>query len=86
MRLKINLPFEKIIMECDADVEQYLVEKMTVFKNSPSGLCFINKKGVKIPIWRLARRQFNKAFIVEYKDGNKYNLQRENLILKRKGI
>ena len=67
----------------DTDTYDMLYNRVYDIKIYPKHIIVKNKSGKRIPIWRLARRCFNSEFTVRYKDGDKYNIQRENLLLVR---
>lgn len=66
----------------DSDLYEMLWDKEYRLEERQDVL-FRTSKGKKVPLWRLARRCFDKRFTIEYKDGNKFNVQRTNLILKK---
>lgn len=47
-------------------------------------ICLVNRKGVKVPIWRIVRNCWNPNLYCRYRDDDKTNLTRENLLLCRK--
>lgn len=84
MRKKLRIAFNynhNHYIDIDEDVYEMLSQKNYWYKISPNDVVVINEKRKKIPIWKLARRQFNKAFTIKYKDGDKFNIKRDNLLL-----
>lgn len=72
-------------IDLDPDVYCLVTDKFSKYRiNSLNHISVCNKKGIKIPIWRIARRCWNKDLDCRYKDGNKFNLQRSNLEIVRK--
>lgn len=74
---------QKKYLVVDSDTYEMIDNRINSLKIYPNEICIRNKTNYKIPIWRLVRRCFDNNFKVVYKDGDKYNLQRENLLLKR---
>lgn len=74
---------KKKYLVLDFDTYLILEKRINDLRLGNGSIKVKSKTGKEIPIWRIARRNFNKEFTIKYKDGDKYNLQRENLILKR---
>jgi len=78
MKYKFN---KDIILNFNDDIYWRLIRERWILKNYTLGIVLIGKERRKIPLWRIIRNQFNKVFDVEYKDGDRYNLKRDNLLL-----
>lgn len=74
---------QKKYLVVDTDTFEMIENRINSLRIYPNEICIRNRTNKKIPIWRLVRRCFDKRFTIVYKDGDKYNLQRENLLLKR---
>lgn len=71
---------EPIIISLDNDVYE-MIKHINYFKLYNNEILIRNKKGINIPIWRLARREFRKQLNVSYVDKDYTNLKRINLRL-----
>lgn len=49
-------------------------------------ICLVNRKGIKVPIWRIVRKCWNKDLYCKYYDNDRTNLTRGNIQLCRKQI
>ena len=47
-------------------------------------ICLVNRKGIKVPIWRIIRKCWNKDLICKYIDNDRTNLTRGNILLCKK--
>lgn len=88
MRLSTNLfeldKTQRTFINLDVDMFLKLSSPLRTFKRIGSDIFVRNKKGKFIPIWRLVREFPYEGFTVEYKDGDNTNLERNNLLIKRK--
>ena len=47
-------------------------------------ICLVNRRGIKVPIWRIVRKCWNKDLICKYVDNDRTNLTRGNILLCKK--
>lgn len=74
---------------CNVDLDDYIyfmiTDRYNRFKvDVNNNICIVNRKGIRIPIWRIARKCFNKDLTCRYRDGDNTNLKRNNLELIKK--
>lgn len=73
-----------LTIDLDSDVYMRLSNRFYPYRIFHNHIAIRNKKGIRIPIWRIVRGCFNKQLTCQYKDSDNTNLNRENLVLVRK--
>lgn len=72
-------------VDLDDDIYFMITDRYNRFKvDINNNICIVNRKGIRVPIWRIVRKCFNKGLTCKYKDGDNTNLKRNNLELIRK--
>lgn len=86
MRKRLEI-FNSFVCNVDLDDDIYfmITDGYNRFKvNVNNNICIVNRKGIRVPIWRIVRKCFNKDLTCRYRDGDNTNLKRNNLELIRK--
>lgn len=84
IKFKPNILSRVKLIKVDDDIYNLLTDRGYRLSYYRDEIVITTKrKGLRIPLWRLVRKCFNKFLKVEYRDKDKYNLQRDNLFLKR---
>lgn len=73
-----------LTIDLDSDMYMMLSSKFYPYRLFYNHIAIKNKKGIRIPVWRIVRKCFNKDLTCRYKDGDNTNLKRENIELIRK--
>lgn len=72
-------------VDLDDDIYFMITDTCNRFKvDVNNNICIVNRKGIRVPIWRIVRKCFNKDLTCRYRDGDNTNLKRNNLELIRK--
>lgn len=73
-------------IDLDTDIYCRIVDYRKDFckLDKNNDICLINKKGIKIPIWRIVRNCWDKRLGIRYLDNDKTNLVRDNLRIIRR--